>query len=448
MIVDQDTLVQKLESITGAAHVFAYPSLETSWQAKIRQAVTPQSALACMVSPNSQEDLAEVMACAHHQKWRMLLAGQGSKLGWGGLVKEPQVLISSQCLDRLIDHAVGDLTVTVEAGMPFAKLQAILAKERQFLPLDPTYCHRATLGGIIATADTGSLRQRFGGVRDLLLGISFSRADGHMAKAGGRVVKNVAGYDLMKLFTGAYGTLGFITQMTLRLYPLPENSQTLLVTGNISKITQAREILFRSVLTPTAADLLSPNLSALLGVEQTPGMVIRFQGQAASVQEQSRQWQSITQELKLSTTSYVDQEEVLLWKRLQEVRELQDPAVTCKIGVLPADGVEALAMLETIAKQHNLSVLNTMGILHAGSGLGVIRWQSSPEDNLCQALVEFRTYCQARQGFLSILEAPVELKQKIDVWGYSSNSLGLMRSIKNQFDPGKLLNPNRFVGDI
>jgi glycolate oxidase FAD binding subunit len=446
--VDQALIVQKLESIVGAAQVCTYPSLETSWRAKIMQAVTPSSALACMVSPNSQEELAEVMACAHHQKWPMLLAGQGSKLGWGGLVKEPQVLISSQRLNRLIDHAVGDLTVTVEAGIPFAYLQAILAKEGQFLPLDPTYSDRATLGGIVATADTGSLRQRYGGVRDLLLGISFSRADGQRAKAGGRVVKNVAGYDLMKLFTGAYGTLGFITQMTLRLYPLPENSQTLLVTGDITKITQAREILFRSVLTPTAADLLSPHLSALLGAEQASGMVIRFQGLEASVQEQSRQWQSITQELKLAATPYVDQEQVLLWKRLQEIRELQDPAVTCKIGVLPADGVEALAMLENIAKKHNLSVSKTMGILHAGSGLGVIRLQDSPTDSLCKALVELRKYCQERQGFLSILEAPIELKQKMDIWGYTSNSLGIMRSLKNQFDPGKLLNPNRFVGDI
>ncbi len=444
----QDTIVQKIESIAGAASVCAYPSLETSWQAKIMQAVTPSSALACMVSPNSQEELAEVMTGAHQQKWRMLLAGKGSKLGWGGLVEEPQVLLSSQRLDRLIDHAVGDLTVTVEAGMPFAKLQAILAKEGQFLPLDPTYSHQATLGGIIATADTGSLRQRYGGVRDLLLGISFSRADGQMAKAGGRVVKNVAGYDLMKLFTGAYGTLGFVTQMTLRLYPLPENSQTLLVTGNISKITQAREILFRSALTPTAADLLSPHLSALLEVEQAAGLVVRFQGLAASVQEQCRQWQAITQELRLSMTSYVDQEESLLWKRLQGVRELQDPAVTCKIGVLPADGVETLAMLETMAQKHNLSVLKTMGILHASSGLGVIRLQRTPEDNLGKALVELRTYCQERQGFLSILEAPVELKQKIDVWGCTTNSLGIMRSLKNQFDLGKLLNPNRFVGGI
>jgi glycolate oxidase FAD binding subunit len=166
------------------------------------------------------------------------------------------------------------------------------------------------------------------------------------------------------------------------------------------------------------------------------------------VQEQSRQWQSIIQELKLSVTSYLDQEEVLLWKRLQEIRELQDPAVTCKIGVLPADGVEALAMLETMAKKHNLSVSKTMGLLHAGSGLGVIRLQNSPEDSLCKALVEFRNYCQERQGFLSILEAPVALKQKIDIWGYTSNSLGIMRSLKNQFDPGKLLNSNRFVGDI
>ncbi len=447
-MVDQDTIVQKIESIAGATQVGAYPNLENSWKAKIMQAVTPSSALACMVSPHSQEELAAVTACAHHQKWRMLLAGQGSKLGWGGLVREPQVLISSQRLNRLIDHAVGDLTVTVEAGIPFAYLQAILAKEGQFLPLDPTYSNRATLGGIISTADTGSFRQRYGGVRDLLLGISFSRADGQMAKAGGRVVKNVAGYDLMKLFTGAYGTLGFITQMTLRLYPLPENSQTLLVTGNISKITQAREILFRSVLTPTAADLLSPHLSSLLEVEQAPGIVIRFQGLEASVQEQSRQWQSIIQELKLSVTSYVDQEEVLLWKRLQELRELQDPAVTCKIGVLPADGVETLAVLETMAQKHNLSVSKTMGLLHAGSGLGIIRLQNSPEDSLCKVLVEFRNYCQERQGFLSILEAPVALKQKIDVWGYTANSLGIMRSLKNQFDPGKLLNPNRFVGGI
>jgi glycolate oxidase FAD binding subunit len=447
-MVDRDTIVQKIESIAGAMNVCAYPSLETPWQAKIRQAVTPSSDLACMVSPDGQEELAEVMACAHHQKWQMLLAGQGSKLGWGGLVKEPQVLISSQRLNRLIDHAVGDLTVTVEAGIPFAHLQAILAKEGQFLPLDPTYSHRATLGGIVATADTGSFRQRYGGVRDLLLGLSFSRADGQMAKAGGRVVKNVAGYDLMKLFTGAYGTLGFITQMTLRLYPLPKSSQTLLVTGNISKITQAREMLFRSALTPTAADLLSPHLSSLLEVEQAAGLVIRFQGLEASVQEQSRQWQAIIQELKLSVTSYIDQEEVLLWKRLQEIREVQDPAVTCKIGVLPADGVETLAMLETIAKKHNLSVSKTMGLLHAGSGLGVIRLQDSPEDSLCKALAELRNYCQERQGFLSILEAPVELKQKIDVWGYTSNSLGIMRSLKNQFDPGKLLNPNRFVGDI
>jgi glycolate oxidase FAD binding subunit len=447
-MVEQDTIVQKLESIAGAAQVCTYPSLETSWQAKIMQAVTPSSTLACMVSPNSQEELAEVMACAQRHQWRMLLAGEGSKLGWGGLVKEPQIVVSSQRLTRLIDHAVGDLTVTVEAGIPFAYLQAILAKEGQFLPLDPTYSDIATLGGIIATADTGSLRQRYGGVRDLLLGISFIRADGQVAKAGGRVVKNVAGYDLMKLFTGAYGTLGFMAQMTLRLYPLPETSKTLLMTGDITKITQAREILFRSVLTPTAADLLSPNLVSLLGAERASGLLIRFQGLEASVQEQSRQWQAITQELRLSTTSFVEKEEVLLWRRIQEVREPKNPAVTCKIGVLPSDGVEALAMLETMAKKHNLSVEKTLGILHAGSGVGVIQVEDSSADNLQRFLMELRTYYQTRQGFLSILEAPVALKQKFDVWGYTSNSLGLMRSLKNQFDPGKLLNPNRFVGDI
>ncbi len=120
----------------------------------------------------------------------------------------------------------------MQAGLKLADLQAFLAPSGQFLPLDPSYADNATIGGIIATADAGTWRQRYGGVRDLILGFSFIRHDGEIAKAGGRVVKNVAGYDMMKLFTGSYGTLGIIDQITLRLYPETANSETLIITGN------------------------------------------------------------------------------------------------------------------------------------------------------------------------------------------------------------------------
>jgi glycolate oxidase FAD binding subunit len=167
--------------------------------------------------PTSESELAELVTIANRDRTQLVVAGNSTKLDWGGTVKGAKSIVSTQKLDRLIAHAVGDLTVTVEAGINFANLQTILAAAGQFLPLDPVYPDRATIGGIIATANTGSLRHRYGGVRDLLLGISFVRSDGKIAKAGGRVVKNVAGYDMMKLFTGSYGTLGILTAVTLRV---------------------------------------------------------------------------------------------------------------------------------------------------------------------------------------------------------------------------------------
>ncbi|TAF07972.1 MAG: FAD-binding oxidoreductase, partial [Nostocales cyanobacterium] len=237
--------------------VLPWEKLELSQQQRIQAAMDTKSHPSCIVYPHTQEQLAAVMANANRNKWRVLPCGSGSKLNWGGLGKNIDIIISTERINQLIEHAVGDLTVTVEAGMKFGEIQEILAKSRQTLALDPSFPHSATIGGIVATADTGSLRQRYGGVRDQLLGITFIRADGQIAKAGGRVVKNVAGYDLMKLFTGAYGTLGIISQITFRVYPLPETSATVILTGKAEAISQAATILQGSELTPTQADLIS-----------------------------------------------------------------------------------------------------------------------------------------------------------------------------------------------
>lgn len=417
-----------LEPIIGNSGI-SHAQDNTLWQS----AVTLETKIDCIASPDTQEELAEVIACAYRNRWHVLPTGNGSKLAWGGIAKHIDVVVSTARLNRLVEHAVGDLTVTAEAGMKFADIQAILAKEGQFLALDPAYPELATLGGIVATADAGSLRQRYGGVRDMLLGLSFVRFDGQIAKAGGRVVKNVAGYDLMKLFTGSYGTLGIISQVTFRVYPIPDASQTVVLMGTADNIAQAAKILLASALTPTAIDLVSSGF----GIGEGMALVTRFQSVEASVKEQSARLLEVGQHLGLKGSTYARNDESNLWQKLREQMHgaAINGGISCKIGVLPTAAIATLYLLDDIS---------AIALIHAGSGLGMLRL-----DNIDKEVVErVRSHCQSHGGFLTVLDAPVSFKQEIDAWGYSGNALDLMRKIKQQFDPEGIFSPHRFVGDM
>ncbi|MBC6429829.1 FAD-binding oxidoreductase [Nostoc sp. HG1] len=419
-------------SIVGEENaVCLWENIELGQQKRIQQAIASGNSPSCIVYPRSQEQLAAVIATAHTNNWRVLPCGSGSKLSWGGLAKGVDVVVSTECMNQLIEHAVGDLTVTVEAGMKFSELQALLAKSRQFLAIDPTAPESATIGGIVATGDTGSLRQRYGSVRDQLLGITFVRADGQVAKAGGRVVKNVAGYDLMKLFTGSYGTLGFISQLTFRVYPLPEASGTVVLTGKAEAISQAANILRGSALTPVQADLLSTKLVSSLGLGQGLGLIARFQSISESVKEQSNRVLEVGQKLGLNGAIFADDNEANLWHILQERihTTATESVITCKIGVLPTAAVEILTQVE-------------LGLVHISSGLGLLQLESKNQ------VLKVRDSIQANRGFLTILSAPIGVKEQIDVWGYTGNALPLMRHIKEQFDSKNILSPGRFVGGI
>jgi glycolate oxidase FAD binding subunit len=418
-----------LEELQNIADVCKWENLEGCWQAKIESAIFPGNVPSAVVYPDTAEKLATVMAIAHRHGYKILPCGGGSKIDWGGLVDRVDLVISTERLHRLIEHAIGDLTVTVEAGMKFAELQKILATANQFLPLDPPYPETATIGGIIATAAAGSLRQRYGGVRDLVLGISFIRADGETAKAGGRVVKNVAGYDLMKLFTGSYGTLGIISQVTVRVYPLPAASQTVVLSGETEAIGIASQNLLSSTMTPTAVDLLSKELVDCLGIDAGMGAIVRFQSIAESVKEQAARLLEIGQKLGLSARVFADAEEADLWQKLQ-AKTSDRTAIIGKVGIKPAQALAALASHAGV------------GLIHASSGLGL--WQFAD----AEMVLKMRQICQDRGGFVSIMAAPATVKQQLDVWGYQGNAIGLMHKIKQQFDPKNLLSPNRFVGGI
>ncbi|MEG5014347.1 MULTISPECIES: FAD-binding oxidoreductase [unclassified Microcoleus] len=475
--------IQELEIIVGAASICRWQDTEPFWQERVEKAVAPDTKIDCTVYPNTQEELAAVIAWAQQHRCAVLPCGSGSKLDWGGLVKldsdPPQpragtgapplqrgenslkvpllkgdlggspglktrpnppdaaalVAVSTSRLNRLVEHAVGDLTVTAEAGMKFADLQQILAAAGQFLPIDPAYPQQATLGGLVATADAGSLRHRYRGVRDLLLGITFVRSDGKIAVAGGRVVKNVAGYDLMKLFTGAYGTLGVISQVTFRVYPLPESSGTVVLTGEVNGLSQTAQILLSSALTPTAVDLLSPELVAKLGLGKGTGLIVRFQSIAESVKQQSARLLEVAEKLGLQGTSSRENDEHQLWQRLPETMwdSGTKSAIICKIGIRPSEAVTAI---------NELPVQDAW--IHAGSGLGVLRFETAT----AQTLLQVRRGCEAKGGFLTVLAAPTDIKQQLDVWGYTGSAIDLMRRIKQQFDPENLLSPDRFISGI
>lgn len=416
-IIDPDTKLVELEA-------------DPYWQTKIAQAVAEVDLPTYLVFPCAIDVLQKIVKLAAQEQWRILICGNGSKLGWGGLSKNIQLVISLQKCDRLIEHAVGDLTVTVEAGMKLRDLQEKLRSHGQFLPIDSSYAD-ATLGGIVATADAGSWRQRYGGVRDLLLGLSFVRADGEIAKAGGRVVKNVAGYDLMKLFTGAYGTLSIMSQLTFRTYPLIATSQTLLLTGEANKIAPIVQTVRNSGLTPVAMDLLSTAVVKQLDLGRGIGLVIRWQTIPESIAQQIEQVKAIARQLDLTMSEYGDRAEAELW-HCTSVNS--NDAVVCKIGIAPNAVVNFLQLKQIVENQVAVRV-------HASSGIGRLQMDIIDKNTVQQ----LRSHCQQNYGYLTILDAPKAFKQQIDIWGYSGNALKTMQAIKNQFDPQNILNPDRFL---
>ena len=435
-------LVSTLTALIGADSIVSQEQIATELGSALAQVTVDHTLPQAVVYPTSETQLAEVMACAHQNQWRVLPCGSGSKLTWGGLGQGVDLVISTTRLSQIIDHAVGDMTLTAQAGLTLAELAPKLAAVNQFLPLDPAYPDRATLGGIVATGDAGSLRQRYGGVRDMLIGLSLVRYDGQIAKAGGRVVKNVAGYDLMKLFTGSYGSLGIISQLTFRLFPVQETSKTLVISGDITDIQTLTAAVRRSSLTPVALDLLSPALAKNLGGPESFTLAARFQSIAPGVEEQLTVLRQLVP-VGLTIQELAETEDHAFWDNANRHLFPRENAATgtvkAKIGLLPTAACAFLDQLQHVTP-------GNLTRIHASSGIGTLHL---PESTVSADLLKnLRSHCEQPQGYLTLLEAPVSLKETLEVWGYGGNALGMMQAIKTQFDPQQKLSPGRFVGGL
>jgi glycolate oxidase FAD binding subunit len=234
----------------------------------------------------------------------------------------------------------------------------------------------------------------------------------------------------MRLFTGSYGTLGIISQITFRLYPIPEASRTLLVTGNPESLATLAKTIRQSGLTPTAAELLSPSLVRSLEPGARMGLMLRFQSISESIAEQISQVSQLAQQLNCSSKIYTDSAEIELGDSLQK-EVISASEIICKIGILPSQSIELLIKLDEFG----------MGMVNLSSGLGKISIRR-------EGIQEMRSLCQSQQGFLSILAAPKAIKEAIDPWGYQGNALAMMEKIKQKFDPNQIFSPQRFVGNL
>lgn len=387
-----------------------------------------------VVTPHNVEELSQALAWANAEGLAVVPCGSRTKLDRGTAPKQCDVLLDLRKLDRIVEHASGDLTVTVQAGASLSELQNVLSQAGQFLAIDPPV--PGSVGGLIATADSGPKRLRYGGVRDLILGVTFVRADGVVARGGGKVVKNVAGYDMPKLLTGSLGTLGVVVEATFRLYPLPAASATVVVEcGSPADLRRLVVSVLQSTLVPTSLDYRA-------GSGDVPLLAIRFESTPASVESQSAAAARLFgKDSRVLTPEDAD----AFWAGFETVANTEEGDVLARLIALPTD----LPNLLHIASQHEGDGGKAATIwAHAGHGHALLRLHQPTSEASVALLSSLRSQAEAKGGNLAIWRAPAEVRTQLDVWGDPGGSLSLMRRVKAQFDPNGILNPGRFVGGI
>ena len=388
--------------------------------------------------PATVEEAVEVVAGSARDGKALAFVGGGTDLELGAPPKRLDAIVKTARLARIVEHAPSDQIVIVEAGLTLQELQKALSSHRQRLALDPPLPERKTLGGIVAANVYGPRRARFGSVRDLLIGISFVRADGTLAHGGGKVVKNVAGFDLPKLMVGSLGTLGFITTATFRLHPLTEEEVTLLLPGrNAADVRALVAAVRKSQLEPTS----------VVAAWREAGrfdVAVRFEGFRAGVSEQRERLSGLVLGQAGGACEALDDSKARsFWSRHDELRTT--PPLRARVTALPAH-------IETIAKDVLPGLLGVLGdpsfLWYATLGLGFVAGTPSDAGASAAAIESARQRVSGLGGSLTLQAAPPPIRERLDVWGPAPPSLSLMQNVKNRFDPGARFAPGRFVGGI
>jgi len=456
----QDGLLERLRTIVGAPNVLTGVELSPY----VVEGRTPDAA----VFPGSVEEVSAVIALVSELGLPVIPWGGGTAASVGPPSARAGLVLGLRRLNRLVEHEPGDLTVTVEAGTTVGELQAALRGRGQWLSLDPADAERATIGGVLATNASGPRRHLYGTARDLLIGVTVVTAEGAIVKGGGKVVKNVAGYDLPKLFVGSYGTLAVIVEATFKLRPRPDDERLMCVGFDRLKDGGAAvRALMASDLIPSAVELLDgtaafggggtggalglgPTLAGAAPAPPTPGavLVVGFDGLGEQVEWQCAELTRLTAQLGGHHPRALASE---VWPRLALGARAAFPVATAVMafGVLPTQVAELMEQGASAARARGLG---TAWAAHAGVGAVSAALATGHEPSepapIAAILAEWREIARAGGGHATLEWAPLAVKSQVPVWDDPGAAGRIMQRIKAELDPKNVLNPGRFVAGI
>jgi len=421
-MTDKLSLASSITSIVGSAHVTENSELKID-------GLSP----GLIVRPGSAEEVSACMRVCSESDAAVVPAGRMTWLECGNPVSRVDVLLSLERMQRIIEYSPPDLTATVEAGAILSAFNAVAARERQWLPLDPPGFKEASLGAIAACNSSGALRLGFGTPRDYVIGLRLVHADGIESKSGGKVVKNVAGYDLNKLYTGSFGTLAIITELTFKLRPLPDRSSTIVLTSqDRPALLQFAKLMLASGLLPASVVLTRRLFKPSPPLMADDVMLVRFTDSEAAVEHQVA-WvmQAIDENYHAITLN--DEQAGEAWS---DVADFNTRNIRVRLSV-PLSDVQAV--FEKTLLDHMNSVAA------ADIGAGIIRLSFADDGPVVDQIARLRASAAEVNGTVMIEKAPTGVRQAADAWGNVGSTADIMRSVKAKFDPQSLLNPGKFV---
>src|SRR5579883_3144430 len=444
--------MSEIETLATTIKQFA-PGAQVSTDADTLQSYAIDGVLPRMVViPETVEQVSQVVALTKQQGLKLLARGGGSRMSVGSIVEQLDVLLETNRLNRLLEHEAPDLTCYVEAGITLAALQQQLASKGQHLALDPPDAEQATIGGLLASNASGPKRLRYGTARDLVIGLHVVQANGEVARSGGRVVKNVAGYDLNKLYIGSLGTLGIIVEANFKLHPLPAAERTLLLTyTNASDAMQTVTAIRGSLLTPAALELIdagaASDMTDFFGLNLPSNgytLAVNFEGSLASIDRQLNEARLMARKYNaLMGEDLAGEEQERFWR---VVREHMQGTLTCKVAILVSQIAPYLQHVEQVCRRHKLE---TAIVAHAGNGILYIELRPGDAgQRVVAAIAELRLYAQEAKGSLVVECCPADLKRRISVWGEPGADFPMMQRLKQQFDPKGTFVKGRFLGGL
>lgn len=406
-----------------------------------------------VVAPQTDEEVCAVLRTAYESDWKVLPYGGGTAMSIGYPPSRMDIVLDMRYINSIVDFAPADMIVIAEAGVKLANLQAELRQGGLFLPIDPPHATHATIGGIIATNAAGPLRCAYGTVRDWLIGIHVVQPDGTMTNFGGRVVKNVAGYDMMKLYAGSYGTLGVITRAVFRLLPLPEAEvASLIALSTDEAVEKILTAIVHSYLQPSSVVLMDASVASQINWEKLTQLshgytlMVTFHDFAEAIEYQLNM---LIELLPASDAEVIDTawgtDARNLRERVGWLQSGEGALLHIRITVLPSDIIPMSHCISTLAVKHEIECAM---IAHALDGVVYCSVSNASDATLARFATQLLDTVSQWRGNMIIERAPTHLKRSLPVWGRSLNTFTLMRRIKELLDPKCIMCPGRFIGGL